>query len=457
MRQGALGDGCSHSGCRCYDRRHTTGDTIISTDTTAPYPSPSRAWTSVLILFATAVLAYTDRQVLSLLVDPVKNDLGITDTQISLLLGTAFAVIYGIVGIPLGILADRRSRRNLILAGVAIWSLGTIGCALAPSFAWLFAARIVVGFGEAVLSPAAISLISDSFPPEKRGSAVGVYFTGIAIGVGGSIMIGGAVLDLVGAGLFSATPLADWPAWRLVLLAIGVPSLLWALVLLCIREPVRRNDAIGTPEADTTPAAATSWLTGIAPVFLVVAVASMVDNAVGAWAPSLLIRQFGQDPAEVGIQLGLLLVLGYGGGMLAGGMLADRFALWRGARGKVELCLLAVLATLPAAMLINSASLATVMVAIPVYFALSAVVTASGLSAILDATPNRRRGRAMAISFFLNVAIGAGIGPTLVALSGTHIFGDAAGLGPAIAFTVVASYLVAALALLPGLRAKAAA
>ena len=399
------------------------------------------------------MLAYTDRQVLSLLVDPIKHDLAITDTQVSLLLGTAFAVIYGIVGIPLGILADRRSRRNLILAGVAIWSLGTIGCALAPSFAWLFAARIVVGFGEAVLSPAAISLISDSFAPEKRGTAVGVYFTGIAIGVGGSIMIGGAVLDLVGAGLFTATPLADWPAWRLVLLAIGVPSLVWALVLLCIREPVRRNDAIGAP-VDNAAAASTSLLTGIAPVFLVVAVASMVDNAVGAWAPSLLIRQFGQDPAQVGIQLGLLLVLGYGGGMLAGGMLADRFAVWRGARGKVELCVLAVLATLPAAMLINSAHLSTVMVAIPVYFALSAVVTASGLSAILDATPNQRRGRAMAISFFLNVAIGAGIGPTLVALSGQHIFGAAAGLGPAIAFTVVASYLLAALALLPGLRAR---
>ena len=93
QRQGALGDGCSHSGCRCQDRQSTTGDTIISTDTTAPDPSPSRAWTSVLILFATAVLAYTDRQVLSLLVDPVKTDLGITDTQISLLLETAFAVI----------------------------------------------------------------------------------------------------------------------------------------------------------------------------------------------------------------------------------------------------------------------------------------------------------------------------------------------------------------------------
>jgi MFS family permease len=180
----------------------------------------------------------------------------------------------------------------------------------------------------------------------------------------------------------------------------------------------------------------------------------MVDNAVGAWAPSLLIRQFGLEPAEVGVQLGVLVTLGYGGGMLAGGMLADRFAVWRGRRGKIELCALAALATLPAAMLINSASLNAVMAAIPVYFALSAVVTASGLSAILDATPNRQRGRAMAISFFLNVAIGAGIGPTLVALSGTHLFGDAAGLGPAISFTVMASYLLAVAALLPALLAR---
>jgi MFS family permease len=421
---------------------------------TASYPSAARAWTSVFILFLTAVLAYTDRQVLSLLVDPVKHDLAINDTQISLLLGTAFAVIYGVAGVPLGILADRRSRRNLILAGVAIWSVGTLACAVAPSFAFLFAARVIVGLGEAVLSPAAISLISDSFEPRRRGTAVGVYFTGIAIGVGGSIVIGGAVLDMVGRGLFAATPLADWSPWRLVLLAIGVPSLLWSLVFLVIREPVRRNDEIDEADAAAPAAPAGRLWLGITPMFLIVAVASMVDNAVGAWAPSLLIRQFGLEPAEVGVQLGVLVTLGYGGGMLAGGMLADRFAVWRGRRGKIELCALAALATLPAAMLINSASLNAVMAAIPVYFALSAVVTASGLSAILDATPNRQRGRAMAISFFLNVAIGAGIGPTLVALSGTHLFGDAAGLGPAISFTVMASYLLAVAALLPALLAR---
>lgn len=427
-----------------------------ATENNAPYPSLTRACTVVLILFATAVLAYTDRQVLSLLVDPIRHDLHISDTQMSLLLGTAFAAIYGVAGIPLGFLADRTSRRNLIVAGVLIWSLGTLMCAMATSFAMLFVARIVVGLGEAVLSPAAISLISDTFEPKQRGLAVGTFFTGIAVGIGGSILIGGGVLELVRDGLFAATPVAHWAQWRLVLLAVGLPGVLWALLLLVIKEPVRRHDQIF--EEHVLPAESRDSLFRIlrrmTPVFLVVAVASMVDNAVGAWAPTLLIRQFGLDPARVGVELGLLLMLGYGGGMLAGGALADRFAIWRGRNGKIELCCLAVVATLPAAVMINSHSASGVMFAVPIYFALSAVVTASGLSAILDATPNRMRGRAMAISFFFNVALGAGFGPTAVALAGDHVFGAAAGLGPAISFTVVVSYLLAALVLAAAIRAR---
>jgi predicted MFS family arabinose efflux permease len=111
----------------------------------------------------------------------------------------------------------------------------------------------------------------------------------------------------------------------------------------------------------------------------------LVDNAVGAWSPSLLIRRFGLDPASVGVELGVLLMLGYGGGMLAGGALADRFAAWRGSRGKVELCAWAVLAALPAALALSSGNAMFVLAAVTVYFAVSAVVTASGLSAILDA------------------------------------------------------------------------
>src|SRR6201996_6833190 len=193
------------------------------------YPPRGYAWTVVAILVATAVLSYTDRQVLSLLVDPIRADLGISDTQVSLLLGTAFAVVYGLAGIPMGLLADRISRRNLILAGVLVWSLGTLACGFSRSFEELFAGRIVVGLGEAVLSPAAISLISDYFPPARRGTAVGCFLSGIAMGIGAAVFIGGGGLGVVQSRLPAGTPFAAQPAWRLVLLFIGGPGLLWGL------------------------------------------------------------------------------------------------------------------------------------------------------------------------------------------------------------------------------------
>jgi MFS family permease len=409
----------------------------------APYPRRGYAWCVVAILIGTAILSYTDRQVLSLLVDPVRRDLGISDTEVSLLLGTAFAVVYGLAGIPFGLLADRTSRRNLIFAGVLIWSAGTVACGYSHSFAQLFAARIVVGLGESVLSPAAISLISDYFPPARRGMAVGCFLSGIAIGIGAAILIGGGVLQVVESGALSGTALAAVAPWRMVLLLIGAPGFLWALLILVIKEPPRRlavEALVGTAEQRGT-------LWRIAPVYFVVATASLVDNAVGAWAPTLLIRGFGRDPAQVGLQLGLLLTIGFGGGVLAGGALSDLV----GGDGrwlrKLGVCLAASLLILPVAAAIDARQLAVVMTAVPLYFALSGIVTACGFSSILDAVPNRQRGFAMAVSFFLNVAFGAGLGPTSVALAASHVFGSYAGLGPPLALTAAAGYLLAAIVL----------
>lgn len=413
----------------------------------ADYPRRSYAWFVVAILIATAVVSYTDRQVLSLLIDPVRRDLGITDTQISLVLGTAFAVIYGCAGIPFGMLADRTSRRNLIFFGVVVWSLGTLGCGWAHSFGQLFAARIVVGLGESVLSPAAISLISDYFPPSRRGMAVGCFLSGIAIGIGASIVIGGGVLHLVDAGAFVGTPLAGVASWRLVLLLIGAPGLAWSLAILLIREPMRRIvDAQAIPDA-VAPAGRVP-MSVLAPIYLVVAMASLVDNAVGAWAPTLLIRTFGRDPEQVGLQLGILLALAFGGGVLLGGWLSDVV----GGQGrwlrKLGVCLVSSVLILPVAWTIDASKAALVMTAVPLYYALSGVVTACGFSAILDAVPNLHRGLAMAVSFLLNVALGASVGPTSVALVSAHIFGAAAGLGPAIAFVASLGYVLAAAAAL---------
>jgi MFS family permease len=411
------------------------------------YPRRSYAWSVLAILVATAIVSYTDRQVLSLLVDPVRRDLGISDTQISLLLGTAFAVIYGVAGIPFGMLADRMSRRNLIFFAVVVWSIGTVACGYSQTFGQLFAARIVVGLGESVLSPAAISLISDYFPPSRRGMAVGCFLSGIAVGIGASILIGGGVLHLVEVGAMAGTPLAALAPWRLVLLLIGAPGLAWALVILLIREPARRiAQPPATPHSGVPLRRAALYV--VAPIYLVVAMASLVDNAVGAWAPSLLIRNFGRDPAQVGLQLGMLLTIAFGGGVLLGGWLSDLVGGHGHWMRKLGVCMVASLLIMLVSVGLTSAHVGMVMAAIPLYFALSGVVTACGFSSILDAIPNSQRGFAMAVSFFLNVAVGAGLGPTSVALASTHIFGATAGLGPAIAFVAGFGYLLAAAAIL---------
>jgi MFS family permease len=422
-----------------------------------PYPSLPRGCVVVGILVLTAILAYTDRQVLSLLVDPIRKDLAISDTQVSLLIGTAFAVIYGIAGIPLGYLADRLSRRTLIFAGVLIWSAATLFCGLAQSYHQLFLGRILVGLGEAVLSPAAISLISDYFPPNRRGSAVGIYLGGIAVGIGSSLVIGGGVLHAVNQGLLAGTRLQTLAPWRLVLLCIGTPGLIWSLAILLIREPLRRGDHRGGVESSGNTAFLGAGWSRIITVYGVVAIASLVDNAVGAWTPSLLIRQFAGDPEQVGVQLGLLLVAGYFCGFVAGGFLADRAGTSGHGARKLRVCLIAVLLIVPVALALNSASLAVVMIAIPFYFAFSGVVTACGFSAILDMVPNRARGLAMAISFFLNVALGAGFGPAAVPLAGEHLFGSKAGLGPPLSFVMLASFVLAGAALLLTLRAQRSA
>jgi MFS family permease len=439
----------------------------------ADYPARGYAWTVVAILVATAILSYTDRQVLSLLVDPIRADLGISDTQMSLLLGTAFAVVYGVAGIPLGWLADRTSRRNLIFCGVIVWTIGTLACGLSQSFGQLFAGRLVVGLGEAVLSPAAISLISDYFPPSRRGTAVACFLSGIAMGIGAAILIGGGVLHFVQLGALAGTPLAHEAPWRMVLLLIGAPGLLWALVILAIREPVRRGveatigagspgsaPSTGPASNTVTPYAAVrqpamGW-SKVIPIYAVVAIASLVDNAVGNWAPTLLIREFHMDRAQVGMELGIMLAAAFGGGVLVGGWLADRAGVSGGWSRKLLVCLTASGLILPIAAALNAPNVGLVLPAIPAYFALSGIVTACGFSAILDVVPNRSRGLAMSISFFLNVAVGGAVGPTAVAVASDRIFGAEAGLGPAIAMTVAIFYGAAIVALIATRTSRAA-
>ncbi|MGD0438366.1 MAG: MFS transporter [Bryobacteraceae bacterium] len=143
------------------------------------------------------MLSFVDRQILSLLVSPIQRDLGASDTRMGLLQGLAFAIFYTLAGLPLGRLVDTRNRRNLVMAGVAVWSVFTSGCSVARSFLSLFLARMGVGVGEATLNPAAFSIISDYFPPERLATATSVFYLGALLGSGLAFAVGGSIVDAV--------------------------------------------------------------------------------------------------------------------------------------------------------------------------------------------------------------------------------------------------------------------
>jgi MFS family permease len=202
-----------------------------------PWPSPLRAWYAVAVLVLAFVFSFIDRIVIALLVEPIKADLGISDFDIGLLQGFAFAIFYALLGIPIGRLSDRISRRGIIATGIAVWSLMTAACGLARSFFGLFLARVGVGVGEATLSPAAYSMISDYFPREKLGRALGVYQSGAMLGAGIAFLVGGAAVQLLSAYDGQVLPvLGPVRMWQLAFFAVGLPGLLIALLMLTVRS-----------------------------------------------------------------------------------------------------------------------------------------------------------------------------------------------------------------------------
>lgn len=205
------------------------------------YPKPAYAWFVVAILVVASLVSYVDRQVLALLVTPIRQDLRITDTQIGWLF-SGFAIFYALAGLPLAYLADRVNRKWLVCIGIFAWSLMTVACGLARNFWMLFAARIGVGVGEATLTPAAHSLIGDYFPREKIPLAVGVFQMSGTLGTGIAYTVGGSVVMLLtGVPAVDAGPLGELQPWQLVFIAVGAPGALVVLLMLLVREPVRRG------------------------------------------------------------------------------------------------------------------------------------------------------------------------------------------------------------------------
>lgn len=402
-----------------------------------PWPRPRYAWQVVAVLTAAYTLSFIDRQILGLVLEPIRHDLLLSDTQVSLLAGTAFAIFYVTLGLPLGRIADRANRRNLIIGGVLLWSLMTAACGLADNFWELFATRVGVGVGEAALSPAALSIISDYFPPQQRVRPLAMYFLAPAIGSGLAYLLGGTVSAAVSASPDLHLPLlGPLAAWQLVFIIIGTPGMAFALVILSIREPVRRGvrGATSGMQHGRMPVARTRDIVHFiarenpqtfAVLFLAYGGFALHADSVFVWVPTLFIRRFGWSPAEIGLIMGSVVLVCATLGVLASMSIAARLQ----ARGSVD----AVLRT----SLLMGAALTPLGILLPLVSspgaALAVLAPVSALSFGLFAmiaptlqliTPNQMRGQVSAVFSVFNNVIGTMIGATSVALLTDYVFHD---------------------------------
>ena len=414
-----------------------------------------------MLLVAAYAVAFVDRQILTLLVEPVKRDLGITDTQFSLLTGLAFTMFYTIMGIPFGWLADRGSRRNLIVVSMTFWSAMTAACGLAHSFFTLFLARVGVGVGEAGLSPAAYSMIADSFPPERRARPLGVYVTGAILGVGLALIIGGAVVHWASAAPPVTLPgIGELKTWQLAFLIVSVPGPVLALLLLLTREPLRHE---ARPSQATSQAPFRAFLRERGLLFVLLAFGySLVGVAIAAyliWTPAFMIRVHGWSIARVGTVYGSVLLVFSTAGILVGGWLVDRFAA-RGIPGAVlRVSIGSSVAALPfavAAPFMPSAGLAMSTIAVMSFlFGLAQGLPPAALAAI---AANRIRARVTALYLLVGNLVAFTVGPTGVALISDYWLGGPERIGAAMAVlsAIVAPLGILALALAQGRFVEAA-
>lgn len=409
-------------------------DPALHTD--APWPAPTQAWGMVALLFLAGVFSVIDRAVLNIVVDPVRHDLGISDQQISLLQGLAFGLFYACMGLPMGLLADRVSRKRLVTAGIALWSVATIGSGLAQGFGALFTARLLVGLGEAALGPAAISLIADLFAPEKRGRPISIYMMGQGLANGIAISLTGLILTAAATGAFEGLPvLGGLAPWRVAFTVFGGSGLLIAALLLLMHEPPRRG--AGTQARQTPGAAEAAFLwrnrAVLLPLYFGFALCFTVAYGAGAWTPTMLLRGYGATPAFLGAWLGPLSIVFSAIGPLVGGTLLDRSM--RSGRTMARFAILAIapVFAVPSMLAVTAGDVHIAAVLVASSNAVFSVIGTVMFATLQAVVPPRMRGSSIAMTLVLNTMIGATLGPLAVATVTERVLGDPAQVGWSIA------------------------
>lgn len=350
---------------------------------------------------------FIDRQILSILIEPIKAELGVSDTAMGFLTGAAFAVFYATLGIPIARWSDVANRRNIIAMALAIWSGMTALCGVAQNYWQLAAARIGVGIGEAGCSPPAHSMIADYYPPQQRATALGVYSLGISLGIMFGYIAGGWVNEIFG--------------WRRAFLVVGIPGVLLALMFrLTVREPPRGWSENRAAETERPGFIAVFLFLARRKSFLHLAfgaaLAAFVGYGVAVWFPAFLGRSFGMRTGEIGTALGLILGIPGGIGIFLGGYVADRWGA-RDMRWALWSVTVTAVVSVPFAVgvyLSQAPYLALAIFVVPVV--LSNFYQATTFAQTQSLVGLRMRGTAAAVLLFIINIIGLGAGPWAVGM-----------------------------------------
>ncbi len=391
------------------------------------YPPASRAWLLVSLLTVAYVVSFVDRYILSLLIDPIKADLGLSDFQIGILLGPAFGIFYATIGLPLGYLADRSRRTWIVAAGVTVWTLATAASGLARNFAQMLIARVSVGIGEATLSPCAMSLIADSFPEEKRGKPIALYSSALSLGAALAALLGAAVLTWSNTTENLALPLiGELTPWRIAFLVAGLPGLLLAIPFLLMREPVRISAAANPSRRHLghmfRHVAGHGLTYGcFVSIFCYMTIVAYSQG----WLAVMFDRTFGWPVEVFALYDGLLLIVIGPLSVMFAGWLSDYHSGRGAADAPMRIAVLGLFLSVPPAVigpLLGNDIAAFLVVSASTIG--SAFISAVGVTALLKIIPAGIRAQTIALYYMAISLAGLFLGPSLVGLLNDTVFGE---------------------------------
>jgi MFS family permease len=382
-------------------------------------------WLTVGLLTIAYIFSFIDRYVLGLLIEPIKADLGLTDTQIGLLLGPAFAIFYATMGLPLGWLADRKNRVKIVAVGIAVWSIATAASGLARNFTHLFIARMSIGVGEATLSPCAMSIISDSFPPEKRSRPIAVYTMALSVGAGFASLLGAGVLTWAKSGGSITLPwVGELVPWQATFFIVGLPGLVLSVLFFLLREPARSGgpSAVGGSLPDMLKHVLARWRMygGFVSVFCFMTIVAYSQG----WGAALFERTWGWETSYYASINGVLLIICGPAAVLSAGWLCDHWIAQGKRDAAMKIALFGVFVT------VLTGALFPLMPSAPLamgVFALNnmgiGMTSAMGVTALLRIAPGPIKAQTVALYYMCISMAGLFLGPTAVALLNDYVFG----------------------------------